>query len=35
VTWAARYLFAGLAFISLALVDWAWIVRRERELRGD
>jgi len=26
VTWAARTLFAGLAALSLATVDWDWLV---------
>lgn len=35
ITWTARTLFAGLALLSLALIDWAWVIRRDRELRGD
>ncbi len=27
ITWAARTLFAGLAVLSLAFVEWAWLVR--------
>ena len=27
VTWAARTLFVGLAMMSLAMVDWAWLGR--------
>jgi len=26
ITWAARTLFAGLAALSLATVDWDWLV---------
>jgi hypothetical protein len=27
VTWAARALFAGMTLVSLAVVDWGWLVR--------
>lgn len=30
VTWAARTLFVGLAIMSLAMVDWAWLGRTIR-----
>ena len=30
VTWAARTLFAGLAALSLAMLDWDWIARAIR-----
>ncbi|MBA3403986.1 MAG: hypothetical protein H0U13_04735 [Gemmatimonadaceae bacterium] len=32
VTWAARTLFAGLAVIGLALIDWDWLGRELRSL---
>ena len=32
VTWAARTLFAGLAVLSLAVVDWEWIARAGRSI---
>ena len=35
IMWTARILFAGFAFLALAAVDWAWIVGKDRELRGD
>jgi hypothetical protein len=31
VTWAARTLFAGLALLSLAVVDWDWLARSIRD----
>jgi hypothetical protein len=30
VTWAARTLFAGLAVLALAVVDWEWVSRALR-----
>ena len=30
---AARALFAGMALVSLALVDWRWLVGRMRDAR--
>jgi hypothetical protein len=32
VTWAARTLFAGLAALSLAMIDWDWLVHTIRNL---
>jgi|GEM_PF-2315797 hypothetical protein len=32
VTWAARTLFVGLAIMSLAMVDWAWLGHSLRSL---
>ena len=34
VTWAARTLFAGLAALSLAMLDWDWLVDLVRSGRG-
>jgi len=33
VTFAARALFAGMTLVSLALVDWGWLLRRIRDAR--
>jgi hypothetical protein len=30
ITYAARALFSGMTLVSLALIDWAWLVRRIR-----
>jgi hypothetical protein len=34
LTWAARQVFIGLALLSLALVDWAWILTGFRSIGG-
>jgi hypothetical protein len=34
LTWAARQVFVGLALLSLALVDWAWIWKGFRSMGG-
>ena len=34
VTWAARALFAGLALLALALLNWDAIIHIDRTIRG-